>query len=163
MKFTIIRSKFLDGLKAVQSVVASKGSLPVLQNVLLEANGKELKMTTTDLDISTTSIVECKVEDHGASTLPMRLLLNAVSKAAEGEIQVEVDANGAVMRELSYKAPVGGNHVMLTLDIELQQILEESLRYNIEEANKIQLEALKSASDSQLEKYQQYSPRAGLI
>ena len=93
MKFTIIRSKFLDGLKAVQSVVASKGSLPVLQNVLLEANGKELKMTTTDLDISTTSIVECKVEDHGASTLPMRLLLNAVSKAAEGEIQVEVDAN----------------------------------------------------------------------
>lgn len=73
----------------------------------------------------------------------------------QGSREVEVDANGAVMRELSYKAPVGGNHVMLTLDIELQQILEESLRYNIEEANKIQLEALKSASDSQLEKYQQ--------
>ena len=70
MKFTIIRSKFLDGLKAVQSVVASKGSLPVLQNVLLEANGKELKMTTTDLDISTTSIVECKVEAlPGASSV----------------------------------------------------------------------------------------------
>lgn len=93
MKLKIIRSKFLDGMKSVQNVVASKGSLPVLQNVLIEANGKELKMTTTDLDLSTTSIVECKVDEHGATTLPMKLLFNAVSKAAEGEIEVEVDAN----------------------------------------------------------------------
>ena len=38
MKFKIIRSKFIDELKSVQNVVAGKGSLPILQNVLLEAN-----------------------------------------------------------------------------------------------------------------------------
>lgn len=73
----------------------------------------------------------------------------------QGSREVEVDANGAVMRELSYKAPMDGNNVVLTIDLEMQQILEESLKYNIEEARKIQMEALASATDSQLEKYQQ--------
>lgn len=73
----------------------------------------------------------------------------------QGSREVEVDANGAVMRELSYKAPVNGNNVMLTIDLEQQQILEESLAYNIEEARKIQLKALNEATDAQLEKYQQ--------
>ena len=92
MKFKIIRSKFIDGLKAVQNVVAGKGSLPVLQNVLLEGKGKELTLTTTDLDISIRSVVECEIVEQGVSTLPVKLLFNSISKAAEGEIEVEIDA-----------------------------------------------------------------------
>ena len=92
MKFKIVRSKFIDGLKAVQNVVAGKGSLPVLQNVLIEARGKELTLTTTDLDISIRSVVECEIEDEGASTLPVKLLFNSILKAAEGEVEVEIDS-----------------------------------------------------------------------
>lgn len=93
MKFTIARSRFLDGLKAVQNVVAGKGSLPVLQNVLLEAKGNELTMTTTDLDLSIKSTVECEVEENGATTLPVKLLFTSISKVAEGLVVIEVDAN----------------------------------------------------------------------
>ncbi len=92
MKFKIIRSKFLEGLKSVQNIVAAKGSLPVLQNVLIEAKGKELTMTTTDLDISIKSTVECEVTELGLSTLPVKLLFNSISKAAEGVIEIEIDA-----------------------------------------------------------------------
>ena len=92
MKFKIIRSKFLEGLKSVQNIVAGKGSLPILQNVLLEAKGKELKMTTTDLDISITSQCECEVSELGLSTLPVKLLFNAITKVAEGEVEIEIDA-----------------------------------------------------------------------
>ena len=93
MKFKIVRSRFLDGLKSVQNIVAGKGSLPILQNVLLEAKGKELCMTTTDLDISIRSICECEVVEQGNSTIPVKLLFNAVAKVAEGEVQVSVDAH----------------------------------------------------------------------
>lgn len=93
MKFKIVRSRFLEGLKSVQNIVAGKGSLPILQNVLVEAQGKELRMTTTDLDISIKSICECQVVEHGKSTLPVKLLFNAVAKVAEGEIEVSIDAN----------------------------------------------------------------------
>ncbi len=93
MKFTILRSQFIEGLKSVQNIVASKGTLPVLQNVLIEAEGSELKMTTTDLDISIMATAQCETEEAGATTLPVKLLFNSVAKAAEGQVYVEVDEN----------------------------------------------------------------------
>ena len=92
MKFKIVRSKFLEGLKTVQNIVAGKGSLPILQNVLLEANGRELRMTTTDLDMSIKAVCECETVEQGSSTLPVKLLFNAVAKVAEGEISISIDA-----------------------------------------------------------------------
>ena len=91
MKFKIVRSKFIEGLKSVQNIVAGKGSLPILQNVLIEAKGEELKMTTTDLDISIKTVCACEVVEEGLTTLPVKLLFNAVTKVAEGEIEIEVD------------------------------------------------------------------------
>lgn len=92
MKFKIMRSNFLECLKAVQNIVGGKGSLPILQNVMLEANGKKLKMITTDIDISILSETECSVEEQGVTTLPVKLLFNSILKVGDGEIEVEVDA-----------------------------------------------------------------------
>ena len=91
MKFKIIRSTFMEGLKSVQNIVAGKGSLPILQNVLIEAKGNEIRMTTTDLDISIRTVCECNVEEAGVTTLPVKLLFTAVTKVVEGEIEVVVD------------------------------------------------------------------------
>ena len=70
MKFKIIRSKFLEGLKKVQNIVASKGTMQILQNVLIEAKDKQLMLTTTDLDISIRSVIGCEVEAEGATRFP---------------------------------------------------------------------------------------------
>ena len=93
MKFKIMRSKFIEGLKSVQNVVAGRGSLPIIQNVLLEANGNDLRMTTTDLDISIKALCPCEISEEGSSTLPVKLLFNAIAKVAEGEVEVEIDSN----------------------------------------------------------------------
>lgn len=93
MKFKIIRSKFIDELKSVQNVVAGKGSLPILQNVLLEAKGSELTMTTTDLDLSIKTTCSCEVSEPGSTTLPVKLLFSAIAKVAEGEVEIQVDLN----------------------------------------------------------------------
>ena len=92
MKIKIIRSKFLEGLKKVQNIVASKGTLQIIQNVLIEAKDKQLFLTTTDLDISVRSVVPCEIATEGATTLPAKLLANTIAKAAEGPVEVETDA-----------------------------------------------------------------------
>ena len=91
MKIKVIRSKFLDGLKSVQNVVAGKGSLAILQNVKIEAAEKSMKLTTTDLDISIRADVECEVQEAGETTLPVKLLVTSITKAAEGDVEIEVD------------------------------------------------------------------------
>ena len=92
MKFKVLRSKFIEGLKSVQNIVAGKGSLPILQNVMIEGRENSIKLTTTDLDISIKSEVECEVTEEGVTTLPVKLLFTSITKAAEGEITVECDA-----------------------------------------------------------------------
>ena len=44
-----------------------------------------------------------------------------------GAEQVEVDAGGRAVRTLSRTAPIAGNNLVLTIDIELQKIAEEAL------------------------------------
>lgn len=92
MKFKITRSTFINGLKLVQNIVAGKGTLAILQNVLLEAKDNHLTMTTTDLDISIRTVEDCEVIEPGSSTLPVKLLFNAITKVAEGEVLIEIDA-----------------------------------------------------------------------
>lgn len=91
MKIKIIRSKFIEGLKKVQNIVAGKGSLQIIQNVMLEAKDSKLSLVTTDMDISIRSTVECEVVDAGSTTLPVKLLFSTISSCAEGAVELESD------------------------------------------------------------------------
>ena len=132
MKFKIIRSAFVEGLKSVQNIVPSKGSLPILQNVLIEAIDNTLKLTTTDLDITIISRVDCKVEASGITTLPVKHLFNTILKAPEGEIEIEVDDNDqALIKAGNSRTKINGKK-----ESEFPRISqdEESCKYNIEAA-----------------------------
>jgi DNA polymerase-3 subunit beta len=91
MKFSIVRSKFLDGLQKVQNVVSGKGTLQILQNALIQAEDNQLCITTTDLDISERCFVECEIEQPGSTTLPVRRLSSIIRELDEGKIMVEVN------------------------------------------------------------------------
>ena len=51
MKFTINRDHFSSGLQLVTSVVGSRKTMPILQNVLIEAKEGLIRLTTTNLDL----------------------------------------------------------------------------------------------------------------
>ena len=91
MKIKIIRSKFIEGLKKVQNIVAGKGSLQIIQNAMLEANDGKLSLVTTDMDISIKSTVDCEVVEAGVTTLPVKLLFSTISSCAEGVVELETD------------------------------------------------------------------------
>ncbi|MEI7899258.1 MAG: DNA polymerase III subunit beta [bacterium] len=91
MKFSIVRTKFLDGLQTVQNVVSTKGSLQILSNAMIHAEGNQVCITTTDLDISERCFVECDVEQPGSTTLPIRRLASIIRELDEGKILFEVN------------------------------------------------------------------------
>ncbi len=78
MKFSVSKEKFLEGLATVQNVVSTRTTLPILSNVLLQASGSEVKLTTTDLDVGVRGSVEAGVDKPGSTTLPARRLFNIV-------------------------------------------------------------------------------------
>ncbi len=91
MKFSIVRSTFLDALQKVQNIVPAKGNLQILSNAMIQAEDERLCITTTDLDMSVRCYIECEVEEPGSVTLPIRRLSSIIREMNEGRIQVEID------------------------------------------------------------------------
>ena len=91
MNLTISKEQIMHGLQAVQNVVSTRTTLPILSNVLLEAEGDRLKLTATDLDVTVTCAVEAQVKKGGATTVPVKKLFGIIRELNTGEIDLEVD------------------------------------------------------------------------
>src|SRR5213593_4903251 len=91
MNLTIAKEQILNGLQAVQNVVSTRTTLPILSNVLLRADGDRLEFTATDLDVTIACAVEAKVNRPGASTVPVKRLFGIVRELSSSELDVEVD------------------------------------------------------------------------
>ena len=50
----------------------------------------------------------------------------------QGKRVVEVDTRGKAVRELSYTAPIDGNSVVLTIDVDLEQVMSQALADTIQ-------------------------------
>ena len=70
MKFRISKEAFLDGLQQVQHVVSTRTTLPILSNVLIEADDEGLRLTTTDLDVGVSGVVRAETVSYTHLTLP---------------------------------------------------------------------------------------------
>ena len=52
MKFIVIKSDIFKTLTHLQSIVSKKNTLPILSNILIEAENNSLTLSSTDMDIS---------------------------------------------------------------------------------------------------------------
>src|SRR6266705_3039498 len=91
MNLTISKEHLLHGLHAVQNVVSTRTTLPILSNVLLRAEGDRLEFTATDLDVTVACGVEAKIKKPGASTVPVKKLFGIVRELTNMDIDLEVD------------------------------------------------------------------------
>ena len=92
MKATIERATLLKGLGHVHSVVERRNTIPILSNVLIEADEDGgIRLMATDLDLQINERVEANVTDPGATTVPAHTLFEIVRKLPEGS-QVELIA-----------------------------------------------------------------------
>jgi len=91
MNLSISKEQIINGLQAVQNVVSTRTTLPILSNVLLRAEGGRLEFTATDLDVTIASSVEAKIARPGATTEPVKKLFGIVRELTNLEIDIEVD------------------------------------------------------------------------
>ncbi len=75
MKFSVTKEKLLECLQQVQNVVSTRTTLPILSNVLLQTNGSEVRLTTTDLDVGVRGSFEAedrkRRRHHSAGAPPL--------------------------------------------------------------------------------------------
>lgn len=99
MDFTCKRNLLIKPLQAVVSVVEKRQTLPILSSLLLEGEGRQMKMTGTDLELEMQATLDLDGEAHGRHTIPARKLFDICrSLPDDAEIQIHVEGDKAVVR-----------------------------------------------------------------
>ncbi|MBP6507940.1 MAG: DNA polymerase III subunit beta [Opitutaceae bacterium] len=96
MKFKINRDHFANGLAQVLNVVGSKATMPILSNVLIEAEKDQISLTTTNLDLGIRCKIKAEVKETGSVTLPVKRLATIVRELPNVDVTVDASPNHQV-------------------------------------------------------------------
>ncbi|HVT73180.1 MAG TPA: DNA polymerase III subunit beta [Lacunisphaera sp.] len=96
MKFKINRDHFSNGLAQVLNVVGSKAAMPILSNVLIEAEKDQISLTTTNLDLGIRCRIKAEVKEGGSVTLPVKRLATIVRELPNVDVAFDSTATHQV-------------------------------------------------------------------
>jgi DNA polymerase-3 subunit beta len=72
MKFKVEKNSLMAAIQTVGNIITTKSTLPILSNILIEAQADTLKLTATDLDIGITCVIPVDIQEVGAITIPAK-------------------------------------------------------------------------------------------
>jgi len=101
MKFQITKDVLQKGIQVVQNVITPKSVLPILSNILIETTKNKIKLTSTDLDIGISILVDAQIQEPGAITIPAKRLGDIIKELPEGEVEINVKKNNVVYIKLA--------------------------------------------------------------
>lgn len=81
-------------------IIPNTNTLPILSNVLLKTENGVLKISSTNLEISITTFVRCKVEEEGEACVPAKTLTELVNNLPNSNLTL-TSKNGTLSIENS--------------------------------------------------------------
>ena len=91
MKLSVTRDSLHTGMGAVSATIPTKTTLPVLSNILLQAEDGKLTLSGTDLDISVSVSIPAEVEGEGSVTVPAKKFAEIARELPAAPVRIETD------------------------------------------------------------------------
>jgi len=99
MKIKTNKDVLLNGIQTVQNIITTKAALPILSNILLEAQKTTLKLTATDLDVGITCGVPVETQESGIITIPAKRFNDIIRELPGDEVTITTKKNNQVIIE----------------------------------------------------------------
>jgi DNA polymerase-3 subunit beta len=98
MKINSNRENLLNGLQTLQSGVSAKtGTIPILQNFLMETEEKGLKIVFTDLEMAVKHHINVDIKTEGSITIPMKKFMEIVQNLGEdSDVVISADETNRI-------------------------------------------------------------------
>lgn len=108
MKLSCTQEKLNKALNTVNRIVSPRGTLPVLNNILIQTDKGRLKLAATDLEIGINTWIGAKVDKEGAITIPSRLISDYISTNNDETIELEQKDTTLSLKSSRYDANIKG-------------------------------------------------------
>lgn len=108
MKLQVTQENLNKALTSVGRVANSRGTLPILSNVLLKTSNNRLSIAATNLDIAITHFIGSKINQEGSITVPARLMQDFVASLPSGTITLELNDTKLKINTNQYESIING-------------------------------------------------------
>src|SRR5213082_1114518 len=89
LRITASKDELVSALGVVARAVSTRTSVQILSGILLEAQGSELRLAATDMELSLRATVQAQVEGDGAIVLPGKTLADIARLLPSDEVTIE--------------------------------------------------------------------------
>jgi len=98
MKINTNRETLIKGIQTIQAGVSSKtGTIPILQNFLMETEDQGLKVVFTDLEMAIKHHINVDIKNEGSITIPIKKFMEIIQNLAdEADVNVSVDESNKI-------------------------------------------------------------------
>lgn len=130
MKVMCPQEGLARGLGIVGRAVATRSTLPILSNILMQTDDGRLKLSATNLEIGIRCWVKADVVDAGAITVPARLLGEFVHQLPAGTVTLDLNGRNQTMRLSAdrHKAEIKG---IDAADFPVLPTIDEGVRFSV--------------------------------
>ena len=108
MKLQVTQENLNKALTSVARVANSRGTLPILANIILKTTNNRLSIAATNLDIAITHYIGSKISKEGAITVPARLMQDFISSLPAGIIELNLNDNKLNITADQYQSVING-------------------------------------------------------
>ncbi|MFM6929941.1 MAG: DNA polymerase III subunit beta [Bdellovibrio sp.] len=109
MKIEIDKRDLLSLIGKTQNIVEKRNTMPILINVLLEADANLLKVFATDLEVSLTDQIKAQVHQSGKVAVSAKSLFDIAKELSEGPITlIKKENNWLEIKQGKYTSKIVG-------------------------------------------------------
>lgn len=108
MKFSCSREILDKQLGNLSRIVTSRHAVPVLAHILIETDGKIVRLSGTDLELAATTYLPATVEQEGTFTVPARLFTEFVHQNPDNELTFYLESYELVCKGERVTARITG-------------------------------------------------------
>jgi len=109
MKIICLQEKLKEALTATEKVVGKNTNLPVLSNLLIQAEKNQIQISSTDLELALVYQIPGKIEEEGKIVLPAKLISTFINNiTGSKKITLESKKYNVSIKAEDYKAQILG-------------------------------------------------------
>ncbi|MDD2822596.1 MAG: DNA polymerase III subunit beta [Candidatus Daviesbacteria bacterium] len=108
MKFTILQQDLIPILSSVSRSAGIRSQLPVLGNVLIEAQTDRIKISATNLEIGVVKSVKADVVEEGAVTIPAKMLVDVIANLSGEKIEINASDEAIEITTPTFSSTLNG-------------------------------------------------------
>ena len=97
MRISFTKENLIHALSMVSGVTGKNINLPILNNILIKAEGNKVEISATNLEQAVVVTVRAKIEEAGSFTVPARTVLDVVSLFNGDTINFSIKENELIV------------------------------------------------------------------